>query len=902
MLCIFLETTPSMNSTITQLNQKQKKSGTHLILPPCVSLGGQNISRFASPKNLRLMNSIRESCRSIEELDLGRNKLSDLIEIYKILQCTPNLKFLNLSQNDLSRTAPVAMAANCPSSSISASSSSTLSSAVTNASTANGSSSVGGLWASPGHPAPSSTISLHNNNNNNNSTSSIYEQQANNSQPSQCQRNYLTPINQNSGTTAANFVGCHSRRHSTLGASSNKTKDTNNKSQGGARFADARRLAALAQSKKSSSSTIASRLVAARDNSCGKSQVARNTDPSPPRPCPSSARNAAAAAALAGCATNGSIISKTGASPGPTRTKSTMHLVRSLSSLSAKDVRIGSMSRKTSDLRESSLHIKNRVNSHQTRSKLAIDHKSSSLIKNTVCCGKNKTGTNKLFHSEPITETEQDVDMIEATQNESTTSTTSTGNNNQILQQTTGSNSNKLQQQQQNSGTTNPSTILGTSNKHQITGTITLNNSSSSPSSISSTFNTNHIIQQQNIHFKRTFESIKALALNNTGCQWRVVCSILSRMPNLEELHLSLNNYERIDLDPNQEFRHASLKRLYLCNNPKLTDWQELNKLLIAFPSLESLSIADCNISQIPENLAESREWRKICGLNINGWPIKEWPVIERLNELPSLIDLRCRNLEILSNISEPRDHLIARLPNLRRLNGSEIEERDQAEKAFLRFFVTNSHLERPRRFHELIQVHGLVDAQVDVDVDLSPPSQANVRVIYLNRNYYRENHQDDILMSEDFLQKLMAAPEEAAYESHLQITRTTTTTTNANHNNPTDNVASYVDKSNHQSNSLNAGSTRTRNRVVDTKDEILRLFKDESQEVVALDVDLRQSVRKFKQIVANIFGLNSQNFILYYIDHEMVGFMGPELIKHNQKKLWNYNVQDGDQFIVEEL
>lgn len=79
------------------------------------------------------------------------------------------------------------------------------------------------------------------------------------------------------------------------------------------------------------------------------------------------------------------------------------------------------------------------------------------------------------------------------------------------------------------------------------------------------------------------------------------------------------------------------------------------------------------------------------------------------------------------------------------------------------------------------------------------------------------------------------------------------------------------------------------------------RLFKGEGQEVVAFDVDLRQSVRKFKSTLASLFNLSSQNLILYYIDHEMVGLMGPELIKHNQRKLWNYNVQDGDQFIVEE-
>lgn len=39
----------------------------------------------------------------------------------------------------------------------------------------------------------------------------------------------------------------------------------------------------------------------------------------------------------------------------------------------------------------------------------------------------------------------------------------------------------------------------------------------------------------------------------------------------------------------------------------------------------------------------------------------------------------------------------------------------------------------------------------------------------------------------------------------------------------------------------------------------------------------------------------------LYYIDGEMAEFVGPEELKFNQKKLYTYNVQDGDEFVVDE-
>lgn len=710
------------------------------------------------------MNSMRESCRSIEELDLGGNKLTDLIEIYKILQCTPNLKFLNLSENDLSRAAPVALAANCSSMA---------------SSQANHTNQFWPTSISSG----SSTTAIH--------------------------RTCFSPINQNHPT---NPIG--SRHHSTLGTPASGSLS----SRGPSRVAEARRLAAAAAQGKKAPPSMASRLTNSARNSITGSRLTGRTGALP-----------------------SSSSSSNGAS---TRASSTIHLARSLSSLSAKNVRnLSGIGRKGSDLRDTSIRSRKLQKSQE---KLATnDFTGQAAMIKRASIGARDSASSKIF-VEPINETDGDVDMGENSQAPNSCATAP--NHGQT-------------------GACQPQVVATRGVQQTVTGYYcrplpwsTINSSS-----------------QHNLPFKRfVFESIRALALNNTGCQWRVVCSILSRMPNLEELHLSLNNYQRIDLDPNQEFRHTSLKRLYLCNNPRLTDWQELTKLLVAFPSLEALSIADCNISQIPENLSEAREWQKLCGLNINGWPIKEWPIIERLNQLPSLTDLKCRNLEIFDSIDEPRDHLIARLPRLQRLNGSEIEERELAEKAFLKFFVTNSHLERPNRFYELMLIHGSVGAQVNVDVDLSPPSQANIHVVYLNRNYYRSTNQDDILMSEDFLTKLM------------------------------DNIDTEVVQQqsiDHQADSLE--ESRLQEATPDEKDKLksnlVRLFKDDSQEVVSIEVDLRQSVRKFKHSLANLFGLSSQNIILYYIDREMVGLMGPELIKHNQKKLWNYNVQDGDQFIVEE-
>lgn len=789
---------------------------------------------------------------------MSGNKLTDLIEVYKILQCTQNLKFLNLSENDLSRSSPVAMAASFPASM------------------------SGSLATSP----PGAPVALQ-------------------QWPSANSRTCLATLSQNQHQPLG-----PRRHHSTLGQSTSlsaghqttgRSPMVGSTSAAGqprprqvSRVAEARRLAAanaLAQSKKTSS-MVATKLA----NSAGGHQLRGQSNRS------ARTRDGQQTAGGAGGVGVG-VDTPTGvkqASVGRLSSghraggpASTMYLARSLSSLSAKDVRGSSTSlgrltsvghHRRSSVRKSSEPSEAAAEATKTSPQVAGLLQTTCKESTSAGGPKQQTATTTcvkpasklttssshqklLFEVEPpIVETDGDVDMGADQQQASP-------NSDRLVSSTaaTPTSSGGSNQTQVHTGSQTPARPY-TGNSSVISKSSTLSSTAAAPTTTS-----NH---------RRTFGSIKALALNNTGCPWRVVCSILSRMPNLEELHLSLNNYERIDLDVN-EFKHRALKRLYLCNNPKLTNWEELDKLLIAFPSLEALSIADCNISQIPDNLDRAREWRKLCGLNINGWPIKEWPVVERLNQLPSLIDLKCRNLEVLASIDEPREHLIARLPKLQRLNGSEIEEREHAEKAFLRFFMANSHLERPSRFHELLQIHGeVVVSRVDVDVDLSPPSQASVRVIYLNRNYYTKENEDDILMSEDFLVKLMENIEQQQQQQQQSVAAS-------------QQVGQQTDSSKAAMDEMDA---MDQTGAQHNQQQAVRLFKDQGQEVVSIQVDLRQTVRKFKSTIGAIFGLKGQNLILYYIDHEMVGLMGPELIKHNQKKLWNYNVQDGDQFIVEEL
>ena len=66
------------------------------------------------------------------------------------------------------------------------------------------------------------------------------------------------------------------------------------------------------------------------------------------------------------------------------------------------------------------------------------------------------------------------------------------------------------------------------------------------------------------------------------------------------------------------------------------------------------------------------------------------------------------------------RQHLVARLPNIRTLNGgdpvSEVE-REQAERAFIRAFLDTEPGARPGRWAELVAVHGELEPLVKIDL-----------------------------------------------------------------------------------------------------------------------------------------------------------------------------------------
>lgn len=344
---------------------------------------------------------------------------------------------------------------------------------------------------------------------------------------------------------------------------------------------------------------------------------------------------------------------------------------------------------------------------------------------------------------------------------------------------------------------------------------------------------------------------IRNLVLNNTRLDWDGVETIITMLPVLEELHLSLNDYRNVlidtiddylwnvneeeeveeeeeeegiaatsapcddqspaasvarppdDSEPPDELcscatktttattakrsdstssaykktnAHEGVRKLHFTGNP-VSEWSEICRLGRVFPKLESLVLAECPLRAIaaapksppptttksPSTLPSTalstssssdesgsdgeqltgatidtphQYFRNLALLNLSSTQINTWDDIDRLAKFPALRNLRVQNWPLWEKCDatehERRQLLIARLPYVQTLNGGGIinwEEREDAERAFIRYYIDKPEADRPERFAELVAVHGRLDPLVSID--LRPEKRVKVTFTY---------------------------------------------------------------------------------------------------------------------------------------------------------------------------
>jgi len=224
--------------------------------------------------------------------------------------------------------------------------------------------------------------------------------------------------------------------------------------------------------------------------------------------------------------------------------------------------------------------------------------------------------------------------------------------------------------------------------------------------------------------------AMEKLVLNGNNVSWDTVVALVGKMPQLDELHLSANNLG----DPGTTaLHHGRLRYFYLSCNP-INDFCSISKSLLSNCSnLEFLSLAECPVSQLPEVNELPNLPSQLHSLNVSTTRIRNWNEVEKLRKFPGLNELRIQGCPFLDEYTahEKRMMLIARLPNIKAMNGASITptEREDAERAFIRYFLDTPEDNRPDRFSELVAVHGLLDPLVNID--LTPEMVVKVSIYH---------------------------------------------------------------------------------------------------------------------------------------------------------------------------
>lgn len=233
------------------------------------------------------------------------------------------------------------------------------------------------------------------------------------------------------------------------------------------------------------------------------------------------------------------------------------------------------------------------------------------------------------------------------------------------------------------------------------------------------------------------FPALRVLVLSETALTWEETCRLDTLAPGLEELHVTRNGLAQLVTVPatfNRATGHVTadaatsfvggvfrnLKTINISEN-QLSDWGQVYALS-RLPALSWLLASDNGLTELwAEACAGSQPARdassppaggaggeaaagsaaqadgsaapfsRLEQANLTGNKLRELWSLDALDALPNLTNLRLTNSDILPEAalgpSEARQVIVARLPKLLMLNGSEVRsrEREDAEKAYQR-------------------------------------------------------------------------------------------------------------------------------------------------------------------------------------------------------------------------
>ena len=194
----------------------------------------------------------------------------------------------------------------------------------------------------------------------------------------------------------------------------------------------------------------------------------------------------------------------------------------------------------------------------------------------------------------------------------------------------------------------------------------------------------------------------------------------------VQDLYLSLNGYGSI---PDAAAQYPSIRNLAI-NKHNIKKWDEIRKLGFVFPKLTALWMSECPLQNITPSKI-SLQFPNLKYLSVNDTLLNSWEDIDALKQFPVLTDVSLMGIPLLNEYSDPvkRQLLIARLPNIQKLNKTKVmqEEREDAERFFIRHHMDDEN--PPSRYLELVGTYGMLDRLADVN--LKPKESAMISFIF---------------------------------------------------------------------------------------------------------------------------------------------------------------------------
>ncbi|CAO3574184.1 unnamed protein product [Mortierella alpina] len=231
-----------------------------------------------------------------------------------------------------------------------------------------------------------------------------------------------------------------------------------------------------------------------------------------------------------------------------------------------------------------------------------------------------------------------------------------------------------------------------------------------------------------------SFKNLRCLALNRVYFPWDEVNLLEPSMPNLQILQIGFNMYSELGktlgstaIASQKVPGFASLEELHLEGNI-FDDWNQILRLS-RLPKLKTLDLSENNINSIhaPQ---DAEDFKNLTTIRLSDNNIDNWASIDRLGLYSSLSSLWIGNNPITAKAfpgasgenSTGLDSgisIIARMGNLRQLNGSEVNDKSRlnAELYYLKHVALSSDAKDPAiiqalhpRFEHLCEVHGRPD------------------------------------------------------------------------------------------------------------------------------------------------------------------------------------------------